>query len=95
MQRGAATRPETVGTERRASCIRSERGDAVGDVSAGERRDMTLVPLAQAAPRIGVDVPTLRAWSEEGLLALVARGGTPHVPLAEIARVRRALGFVR
>ena len=91
MQRGAPTRPDAVAVARRAPCV--ERDDAADGVSAGDNCDMTLLPLTEAAPRIGVDVATLRSWSEEGLLALVADGGRSHVPLAEIARVRRVLGF--
>jgi hypothetical protein len=52
-----------------------------------------LLTLADAAPRIGVQVETLLAWSREGLLALVARHEAPHVPISEVERVRRTLGF--
>jgi hypothetical protein len=79
--------------EIRPPCLRAEDRASDDGAAAGRDPDSVLLPLAEAAPRIGVDVATLRAWSREGLLALVACEGTAHVPLSEVARVRRALGF--
>jgi len=72
---------------------RSEGGRGGHVASRRAERGARSLSLAQAAAQIGVDAATLRAWSREGLLVLVPRGRTPHVPLVEVVRVRRTLGF--
>ena len=53
-----------------------------------------LLSLERAARSLGVDRATLRRWSAEGLIAIVALpDGRPALDAAHVARVRRALGF--
>jgi hypothetical protein len=93
MSRGDPARFAIPKQDIRPPCLRAEDGDESDDTPVAQGPDSMLLPLTEAAPRIGVDVATLRAWSREGLLALVACEGAAHVPLSEVARVRRALGF--